>query len=47
MTIKLMEEVEEEVTAILSDLIKIDTTNPPGNELKAAEYLAETLEKDG
>jgi len=44
---RLLKEIEVEVTALLSDLIKIDTTNPPGNETKAAKYLAETLEKEG
>jgi acetylornithine deacetylase/succinyl-diaminopimelate desuccinylase-like protein len=44
---KLLTEVEEEVTALLSDLIRINTTNPPGNETQAAKYLAQTLEKDG
>lgn len=47
MVLKLLEDVEEEVTSILSNLIKIDTTNPPGNETKAAEYLARILEEDG
>ena len=28
-------------------MIRIDTTNPPGNEVAAAEYLAGTLEKEG
>ncbi|GAC1670372.1 MAG: M20/M25/M40 family metallo-hydrolase [Candidatus Acidiferrum sp.] len=31
----------------LSDLIKIDTTNPPGNEIAAAKYIASVLEKEG
>jgi len=43
----LLKEVEEEVTNLLSDLIQINTTNPPGNETEAAKYLAETLEKEG
>ncbi|MEM0216878.1 MAG: M20/M25/M40 family metallo-hydrolase [Candidatus Bathyarchaeia archaeon] len=47
MVLKLLEDVEEEVTTILSNLIKIDTTNPPGNETRAAEYLARILEEDG
>ena len=47
MPVELIKEIQEEVTNLLSDLIRIDTTNPPGNETKAAEYLAETLEKDG
>jgi acetylornithine deacetylase/succinyl-diaminopimelate desuccinylase-like protein len=43
----LLEETREEVTALLRDLIRIDTTNPPGNEIKAAKFLAGTLEEDG
>jgi acetylornithine deacetylase/succinyl-diaminopimelate desuccinylase-like protein len=44
---QLLKEVEEEITSLLSDLIRINTTNPPGNENDAAKYLAETLEKEG
>jgi acetylornithine deacetylase/succinyl-diaminopimelate desuccinylase-like protein len=32
---------------ILSDYIKIDTTNPPGNEKNGATYLADILNKNG
>ncbi|MCK4434617.1 hypothetical protein KAU92_03925 [Candidatus Bathyarchaeota archaeon] len=45
MNAKLQEEIRE-VTNLLSDLIRIDTTSPPGNEIEAAKYLAETLEKE-
>jgi acetylornithine deacetylase/succinyl-diaminopimelate desuccinylase-like protein len=44
---ELLREVEDEVTTLLSDLIRINTTNPPGNEREAAEYLVKTLTKDG
>jgi acetylornithine deacetylase/succinyl-diaminopimelate desuccinylase-like protein len=44
---RLLKEVEEEVTNVLSDLIRINTTNPPGNETEAAKYLAENLEREG
>lgn len=47
MCAQLLKEIEEEITNLLSDLIRIDTTNPPGNETEAAEYLAKTLEKEG
>jgi acetylornithine deacetylase/succinyl-diaminopimelate desuccinylase-like protein len=47
MSAKLFREVEEEVTSFLSGLIRINTTNPPGNETAAAKYVAETLEQDG
>lgn len=47
MTVSLWQEIESEVTQILSQLIQIDTTNPPGNETNAAKYVAEILNKDG
>lgn len=47
MTVKLLKEVENEAANLLSGLIKIDTTNPPGNEIAAAKFLAKDLEKDG
>jgi acetylornithine deacetylase/succinyl-diaminopimelate desuccinylase-like protein len=31
----------------LADLIRINTTNPPGNEEQAAKYVAAVLEKEG
>jgi len=43
---KLLRETEEEVTSLLSELISINTTNPPGNETAAAKYLAEKLAED-
>src|SRR6201984_2413376 len=30
----------------LTDLIRINTTNPPGNELEAAKYIQNVLQKD-
>ena len=39
--------VREEVTGYLQDLIRLDTTNPPGNEILAAEYLAGVLRSEG
>src|SRR3972149_11793121 len=47
MAVQLLKEVEDEVTHFLSDLIRINTTNPPGNETIAAKYLAENLSKEG
>jgi len=44
---KLFQDIEEEVTSFLSGLIRINTTNPPGNETAAAKYVAETLEQEG
>ena len=47
MCAKLLSEIEDEITTLLSELIKINTTNPPGNEIQAAKFLAKNLEKDG
>ena len=41
------EQVNNEVRDLLTDLIKINTTNPPGNELEAARYLKAFLEREG
>ena len=47
MQTQLLKEVEEEVTHLLSDLIRINTTNPSGNETEAAKYLARHLGSEG
>lgn len=39
--------VSEEAVGWLADLIRINTVNPPGNELAAARYLAGLLEREG
>jgi acetylornithine deacetylase/succinyl-diaminopimelate desuccinylase-like protein len=39
--------LRDEVTEVLQGLIRIDTTNPPGNETAAAEYLRDYLEPHG
>jgi acetylornithine deacetylase/succinyl-diaminopimelate desuccinylase-like protein len=39
--------LRDEVTDLLQRLIRIDTTNPPGNETAAAELLREYLEASG
>ncbi len=39
--------VKEEVTGYLQDLVRIDTTNPPGNETAAAEYIDGVLVREG
>ena len=39
--------VEKEVTRYLQGLIRLDTTNPPGNETLAANYLAELFWREG
>ena len=37
----------EEATTLLSDYIRVDTVNPPGNETRACEWLAPILEREG
>src|SRR5437660_1818724 len=37
----------DEVVKILSDFVRIDTSNPPGNETKGAEYLKSILDREG
>ncbi|MDI6808822.1 MAG: M20/M25/M40 family metallo-hydrolase [Candidatus Eisenbacteria bacterium] len=37
----------EEAIRILQDLIRIDTSNPPGNETKVAEYLHQLFSQEG
>ena len=39
--------MKHEAVELLSEYLKIDTTNPPGNENKGAEFLAGVLEKEG
>jgi acetylornithine deacetylase/succinyl-diaminopimelate desuccinylase-like protein len=39
--------LENEAVGWLQGLMRINTTNPPGNELAAAKYLAEILQKEG
>ncbi|MFW5968235.1 MAG: M20/M25/M40 family metallo-hydrolase [Persicimonas sp.] len=41
------EEVGRESVELFKGLLQIDTSNPPGGESEAAEYLAETLVEDG
>jgi acetylornithine deacetylase/succinyl-diaminopimelate desuccinylase-like protein len=40
-------QIVEDATSLLRDLIRIDTSNPPGNEAKAAEFLSDYLMKEG
>jgi len=37
----------DETVQILSGFIKVDTSNPPGNETKGAQYLKAILDRDG
>ncbi len=39
--------LSDEAAVWLTELIRINTTNPPGNELPAAKFIAGILEKEG
>lgn len=39
--------IKNEAITHLQNLIRINTTNPPGNELEAVTYLSSVLKKDG
>ena len=39
--------LEDEAAATLSRYIQVDTTNPPGNEFKAAAFLKAILDSEG
>ena len=39
--------LSSEATTILSDYLRINTTNPPGNELAGAKFLKAILEREG
>ncbi|HHY96068.1 MAG TPA: M20/M25/M40 family metallo-hydrolase [Firmicutes bacterium] len=41
------EDVHQLAKQHLISLIRLDTTNPPGNEIRAARYLEEVLEREG
>ena len=39
--------LDEQATQILTALVKINTSNPPGNEVKAAQYIKSLLDVEG
>jgi len=47
MTVIDWESATDEAAQYLCDLVRFDTTNPPGNELECARYIAELLAKEG
>ncbi len=47
MPIQIQKQIEQEITQFLSELIRINTTNPPGNETQAANFIAQYLARDG
>src|SRR5260370_30053221 len=41
------QDVGEETITYLRGLLRLDTRNPPGNEIRAAEYLRSLLDAEG
>lgn len=41
------EQTRQETATLLQDLIRFDTTNPPGNETPCLEHIAQILKRDG
>ena len=41
------EDIKQQATGYLSQYLQIDTTNPPGNETKGAQFLKGILDKEG
>ncbi len=41
------EDLQQEAVDLLVQYLRIDTTNPPGNEIKAAEFFAEICKREG
>ncbi len=42
-----LSKVDSDALLWLQDLVRINTTNPPGNELAAAKYISGVLEREG
>jgi acetylornithine deacetylase/succinyl-diaminopimelate desuccinylase-like protein len=42
-----LQQLEGEATNWLQDFLRINTTNPPGNEIAGAKYLAKILDREG
>ncbi len=40
-------QAQEEAVRLLSEYVRIDTSNPPGDTRKAADFLAAILEREG
>jgi acetylornithine deacetylase/succinyl-diaminopimelate desuccinylase-like protein len=41
------DKANEEAVSLLASYLKVNTTNPPGNELRAAEFFSQVLKREG
>jgi acetylornithine deacetylase/succinyl-diaminopimelate desuccinylase-like protein len=44
---KRLAELQQDAVELLSSYLRIDTTNPPGNEIRGAEFFARIFEREG
>lgn len=44
---KKSESLKQEAVSLLGEYIRVDTTNPPGNEIKAARFLKAIFDREG
>jgi acetylornithine deacetylase/succinyl-diaminopimelate desuccinylase-like protein len=47
MSAQALEASQEEITRLLMEYVRIDTSNPPGDTTRAADFLASILEREG
>ena len=47
LTISSTDSLEDEAISWLQNYLKIDTVNPPGNESRAVDYIANIFEQEG
>lgn len=41
------EAIEQEAVSLLVEYLRVDTTNPPGNEIKAAQFFKAIFDREG
>ena len=42
-----LEAIEQEAVSLLNEYLRVDTTNPPGNEIKAAQFFKDIFDREG
>ena len=42
-----LETIEQEAVSLLNEYLRVDTTNPPGNEIKAAQFFKDIFDREG
>jgi len=42
-----LETIEQEAVSLLNEYLRVNTTNPPGNEIKAAQFFKDIFDREG